>query len=325
MGATVENTYGALLLGAFLACCFSGVVTVQSFLYIKLYPKDVIRTKTIVGAVWFLDTLHTCLVMASIWNYIIPHFGDVPRIDFIPWTAASTIAVTAILTIIVHCFLAGRIHRLTKNDWRITAPILILAVLRLCSACVTTAEMMRLKSFKEFSEHFRWVFTLGLALSSSVEVLITVTLCYKLQSSRTGSRSMDNVIDSLVLYSFENGSLTCAGTVLSMVFWLTMPYNRLFLALHFIIAKLYANSLLATLNMRKKLRDSQFKMTPSGDHAPITFSKFSPASGKTHARQTSSGSDSSANTVVDTSLQISVQKTVDTLFDEDEPATPDIV
>lgn len=23
--------------------------------------------------------------MASIWNYLIPHFGDVPRYDFIPW------------------------------------------------------------------------------------------------------------------------------------------------------------------------------------------------------------------------------------------------
>jgi len=292
-----------------------------------MYPKDPIQTKSIVGAVWLLDTLHTCLVMASVWNYLIPHFGDIPRIDFIPWTVASTIAITATLTIIVHCFLARRIHSLTKNAWRITAPILILAILRLCSACVTTAEMIRLKSFKEFSEQFRWVFTLGLALSSSVDVLITITLCYKLRSSRTGSRSLDNVIDSLVLYSFENGSLTCAGTVLSMIFWLTMPYNRLFLALHFIIAKLYANSLLATLNMRKKLRDSQFKMTPSGDHAAITFPEFSAASGKTHARQSSSGSDSSDNTVVDMMLQINVQKTVDTRFDEDEdePATPDIV
>jgi len=325
MGATVENTYGALLLGAFLACCFSGIVTVQSFLYIKLYPKDAIRTKIIVGAVWLLDTLHTCLVMASVWNYVIPHFGDVPRIDFIPWTVALTIAITAILTIIVHCFLARRIYRLTKNDWRITAPILILAVLRLCSACVTTAEMIRLKSFKEFSEHFRWVFTLGLALSSSVDVLITVTLCYKLRSSRTGSLRIDNIIDSLVLYSFENGSLTCAGTVLSMIFWLTMPYNRLFLALHFIIAKLYANSLLATLNTRKTLRDSQFKTTPSCDHAPMTFPEFSGVSRKTHGRQSSSGSDSSAKTVVDTRLQISVQKTADTRLDEDDPAMHDIV
>jgi len=319
MRATVENTYGALLLGAFLACGLSGIVTVQSFLYIKLYPKDATRTKFIVGTVWFLDTLHTCLVMASIWNYLIPHFGDVPRVDFIPWTVAMSIAVTAILTIIVHCFLARRIYRLTKRDWRITAPILILAVLRLCAACVTTAEMIRLQSFRSFSRQFRWVFTLGLALSSAADVLITVTLCYKLRSSRTGSLGIDNIIDSLVLYTLENGSFTCAGTVLSMICWLTMPRNRLFLALHFMIAKLYANSLLATLNTRKTLRDTQLKTMPSGDQVrPVIFSSGS-RRGHVH-----SGSEDSA-TVVDQKLQISVQKTIDTRFDEEVPAILDIV
>lgn len=325
MAATVENTYGALLLGAFLACCMSGIVTVQTFLYLKLYPKDSARTKFMVGAVWLLDTLHTCLIMASIWNYLIPHFGDIPRVDFIPWTIAVSIAVTAILTIIVHCFLARRIYRLTMNDLRITAPILILAVLRLCSACATTSEMIRLKSFREFSHHFRWLFTLGLALSCSVDVLITVTLWHKLRTSRTGSLGMDNIIDSLILYTFENGSLTCAGTILSMIFWLTMSYNRLFLGLHFIIAKLYANSLLATLNTRKTLSESRMQTTPSGDHVlPVIFPEFSGGS-RSHNRKHSSGSDFSQKTLVDSKLRINVQRTIDTKLDEEDLAMPDIV
>jgi len=300
-------------------------VTVQTFLYIKLYPTDAARTKIIVGAVWVLDTLHTCLIMASLWNYLIPHFGNVPRVDFIPWTVAMSIAVTAALTIIVHCFLARRIYRLTKNDWRITAPILILAVLRLCAACVTTSEMIIIKSFKGFSQQFRWVFTLGLALSSSADVLITITLCYKLRSNRTGSISMDNVIDSLVLYTLETGSLTCAGTVLSMLCWLTMSYNRLFLALHFIIAKLYANSLLATLNTRKQLSDSRMKTTTSGDHVlPVIFPEFFGRSRRSHRKQ-SSGSEFSQNTAVEAKLQINVQQTVDTRLDEEDEAMPNIV
>lgn len=325
MSATVENTYGALLLGAFLACCLSGIVTVQSFLYIKLYPNDASRNKAMVAAVWFLDTLHTCFVMASIWNYIIPHFGDFPRYDFIPWTVAVTIAATAILTFIVHLFLARRIHRLTKNDWRITAPILILAVLRLCSASATTGEMIRLHSFAKFGHECKWLFTLGLALSSTVDVLITVTLCYQLRSSRTGSSNMDNVIASLVLYTFENGSLTCAGTILSMICWLTMPYNRLFLALHFMIAKLYANSLLATLNTRKTLSESRIQTTPSGNHVlPVVFPEFS-INRRTRARHSHGASDGSDSTVMDAKLEISVQQTVDMRLDEEDKAMPAFV
>jgi len=181
-----------------------------------------------------------------------------------------------------------------------------------------------LKSFKEFAQQFRWVFTLGLALSSAADVLITITLCFKLRSNRTGSISMDNVIDSLVLYTLETGSLTGAGTVLSMICWLTMPYNRLFLALHFIIAKLYASSLLATLNTRKQLSDSRMKTTPSGGQVlPVIFPEFSGGSRKTHRKQ-SSGSEFSQNTMVEPKLQINVQQTIDTRLDEEDEAMPGI-
>jgi hypothetical protein len=324
MNGTVENTYGALLLGAFLACCLSGIVTVQSFLYIKLYPKDATRTKIIVGAVWLLDTLHTCFVIASVWNYLIPHFGDIPRFDFIPWTVAMTIAVTAILTFIVHIFLAWRIRKLTQSNW-ITSPILVLAVLRLVSACGTTAEMIRTQSFTIFAHKFRWIFTLGLALSSAVDILITVVLCWKLRSSRTGSISTDFVIDSLVRYTLENGLLTCAATVLSMACWLAMPHNRVFLALHFMIGKLYANSLLATLNTRKQLRERRVKTTSSGDHIlPVIFpDNFSGGSRRGHGRHPNRGPEVSERPSK-AELQINVQKTVDTRLDEEDVAMPAI-
>jgi hypothetical protein len=325
MGATVENTYGALLLGAFVACCFSGIVTVQSFLYIKLYPRDVTRTKVIVAAVWLLDTIHTCFVMASVWNYLIPHFGDVERYDFIPWSVAMTIAVTAVLTFIVHCFLAWRIHKLTQNAW-ITSPIFILAVLRLTAACVTTAEMIRTQSFTEFSKHFRWVFTVGLALSSTVDVLITVVLCIKLWSSRTGSINTDFVIDSLVRYTFENGSLTCAATVLSMICWLTMSYNRIFLGLHFMIGKLYANSLLATLNTRKQLRQGRTQITTSGEHIlPVMFPDMFPdgfSGGSRRGRGRFPFNHGPEISERPGELQINVQKTVESRLDEEDFPTP---
>jgi hypothetical protein len=35
--------------------------------------------------------------------------------------------------------------------------------------------------------YLQWVFTLGLSLSSTVDILITTTLCYNLETSRTGS------------------------------------------------------------------------------------------------------------------------------------------
>ncbi|KAK0216440.1 hypothetical protein EDD85DRAFT_962418 [Armillaria nabsnona] len=161
-----------------------------------------------------------------------------------------------------------------KRNWFLTCPILILAAFRLgenlypyrrellfyfrsyllASACVTTSEMLRLKTYSAFKEDFRWVFTLGLALSSAVDILITGSLFGLLRTSRSDAENLKAVIDSLILYTFETGSLTCAATIIDMICWITMSSNLIFMGLHFVIGKLYANSLLVTLNTRRGLR-----------------------------------------------------------------------
>ncbi|KAF7981353.1 hypothetical protein HWV62_33809 [Athelia sp. TMB] len=207
-GVSVASTFGALLVGGLVAVGLSGIVTVQSFVYIKLYPTDQIHTKFIVASVWLLDSCHTIFVCASIWDYLIAHFGDHRRIDIIPASLALTIAFTAILTFIVHAFFAHRIFKLSKRNYYIMIPVALLAGLRLIAACVTTAEMIILGNFPAFVTHFKWVFTIGLALSSAVDILIAIFLCYSLQNSRSASSSMDHVINLLILYTFENGALT---------------------------------------------------------------------------------------------------------------------
>ncbi|KAH7920362.1 hypothetical protein BV22DRAFT_1198954 [Leucogyrophana mollusca] len=307
----VPATYGALLLGGMLAAGLSGMVTVQSFVYVKLYPDDLPRTKAIVAAIWSLDTAHTGLVCASIWIYLISNFGDTSKIDMIPRTVAMTVALTAILTFIVHCFYAHRIHKLSRHDWRITAPLGIFALLRLCSASVTTAEMIHMNTFSGFKAQFRWVFTLGLALSTLVDVLIAVFLCYSLRTNRKASSSMDRVVNSVILYTLENGSLTSAATIISMICWLVMPNNLIFMGLHFVISKLYANSLLATLNARKQLQKDRAHRGLSGE-LPVAFPGF--------ANRFRSNYSSRVDPVT-TKLEINVEKTVEYELDAG-PSTP---
>jgi hypothetical protein len=134
--------------------------------------------------------------------------------------------------------------------------------------------MIRLKTYSGFIENFgvsgifpyaphvllirtQWVFTLGLSMSSVADILITVSLFGLLQTSRTDAESINAIIDSLILYTFETGSLTCAGTIVDMACWVSMKSNLIFLGIHFVIGKLYANSLLVTLNTRRGLRRGQ--------------------------------------------------------------------
>ncbi|TFK35349.1 hypothetical protein BDQ12DRAFT_320941 [Crucibulum laeve] len=114
--------------------------------------------------------------------------------------------------------------------------------------------MMNVQSLSLFREKFTWIFSLGLALSSAADIWVTLSLFFLLQNSRSRSLSIDHVIDSLILYTLEIGTLTCLVTVTSMILWVTMHKNLVFLAFYVTIEKLYANSFLATLNTRQGLR-----------------------------------------------------------------------
>jgi len=257
----LASTYGALLLGAFFASGFSGIATVQAIVFFKLYPNDSKFNKILVLVVWGLDACHSVFVIGAMWDYLIANFGNLHNVDYIPLSIALSVIFTAVLTFFAQCFFARRIYKLSKRNWMLTAPVLILSACRLAAASVSGSEMVSLRSYAKFRDHFRWLFSVGLALSSSVDIIITLSLFFLLRRSRKQSLSLNEIIDALILYTFEIGSLTSAATVIAMICWLVLNDNLVFLGIHFVIGKLYANSLLATLNTRKEMGRNRAKPT----------------------------------------------------------------
>jgi len=252
----IKKTFGALLVGGLIAATFSGVTTAQAGIYSKLFPNDRLSVKLLVFVIWFLDIAHTYCIGATIWHYLIANFGDAEGIDYIPTNLALSIAFTALLTLLVHFFFIFRIHRLSMGNLFLTIPLSLLALARVAFACLTTASMIQLRSLKEFVKYFTWSFTTGLSISSGVDFLITACLCFLLWRTQKQTTKLNHVLDKLMRYAFENCALTTLATVVSLICWLVMPHNLIFMGLHFIICKFYANSLLATLNRRKGLLSS---------------------------------------------------------------------
>ncbi|RDB20391.1 hypothetical protein Hypma_012528 [Hypsizygus marmoreus] len=263
----VQATYGAILLGSFFATLFSGIIITQVIVYFNTFPDDSRRVRALVVFLWCLDILHMSLIWATMWNYFIAHFGDLDYIDIIPWSFSLTILFTGITTITVQWFFIHRIFLLSKRNWFLTIPLLCLSIARLVSAIVTTAEMFVLRSLAEFKRTVGFLFTLGLAILSGTDILITISLVFLLYRSRTGTpSSINHVINSLILYTFETATLTCVGAIASMICWLTMETNLVFLGVYFVISKFYAISILVTLNARQSHRRER---SSSLSHRPL--------------------------------------------------------
>jgi len=272
-------------------------VYMQTLMYFQEYTADMPRIKIMVFSVWLLDSLHTSMVFASNWIYLMEHYGDPSVTNVIPWTMGLTIVITALITFLVHCFFAHRVLMLSRYNWWITGPLVVLAFVRLGAAMVSTIEMISGGSFSLFVEKYGWVFTLGLSTSSILDILISCALLYYLRKSRTGFSSMDQIINTLSLYSIESGVIPCLITILSLICWIRMPQNLVFLGMHFVISKLYANSLLATLNARAHMRARSVR---SADHIPMPVLIHS----------TQRGQLSTTSDPVDTKLRINIERDV---------------
>ncbi|KAH9984079.1 hypothetical protein BJV74DRAFT_848836 [Russula compacta] len=328
----IKETLGAILLGCMFSTALSGMTAVQTFLYYRLYPKDPRRIKLLVIIVWLLDSMHSAFICAATWDYLILHFGDKTYANVIPISIALSVACTASMTFLTHLFFSHRIYRLSKKNWYITTPLVVLAFLRLGAALVSTAEMGKLKSYHEFVQGYGYVFTLGLSTASTLDLLIVAVMCYFLQINRTGFREMDHIIDTIMMYTVNNGALTFVTTVVSLICWLSMPGNLVFLGLHFAISKralpvefyrtpskdaciVYANSLIGTLNGRRSLRYSRAKYasTCRKQGLPVMF-PTSPTSVRTPQYQSTIPSRGEVELV--SKLEISVEKTIEHDIDD---------
>jgi len=199
---------------------------------------------------------------------------------------------------------------LTKNSY-IAAPVVFLAFLRLVAACVSTSEIIRLKRYSLFIQPYpSWVFTLGVTLSASVEFIITTVMIIFLGSRKTGFANMNHIINSLILYTLETGGITCLVTIASLLCWLLMRHNLIFLGMHFAIAKLYANSLLATLNTRKRLRIDHINSSERDHNNGLTPM---PSPNRSHF-----SNRMLAPTVAQKSLNVNVETTIVSQIDEDK-------
>jgi Family of unknown function (DUF6534) len=81
------------------------------------------------------------------------------------------------------------------------------------------------------------------------------------------------MIDTLIIFTVNTGFLTCSASITHLVFFLVTPSTGVHFAFHFMLAKLYTNSLYASLNTRTSLRGK-------GESDQVVFGSTSRGTGR---------------------------------------------
>lgn len=108
---SIDLIYGALLVGGLMAFSLSGCFNMQFIVYCRVYFCESWHTKSLVIVIWLLDLSHSAFVAVALWDSIIAAYGDLSKVDTIPWCIGPTIELTALITFLVQSFFAYRIYK----------------------------------------------------------------------------------------------------------------------------------------------------------------------------------------------------------------------
>ncbi|KAJ8481486.1 hypothetical protein ONZ51_g5962 [Trametes cubensis] len=113
----------------------------------------------------------------------------------------------------------------------------------------TLGDLLTLAEISRYS----WVMSVGYGLAVLCDIIIASAFICVLRRSRTGFKGTDTVLDVLILYTVNTGTLTTVVGLLFIIFGIALPNNLIYAAISIPGAKLYSNSVLALLNSRSCL------------------------------------------------------------------------
>ncbi|KAJ6588874.1 hypothetical protein B0H19DRAFT_1302510 [Mycena capillaripes] len=88
-----QETFGAGIVGSFLAMGMYGLTTSQTYFYFVEYPKDKTWRKALVCTLWVLNTLHSALMFHMMYHYFIFNAFKVFELTQNVWCACGQIEI----------------------------------------------------------------------------------------------------------------------------------------------------------------------------------------------------------------------------------------
>jgi len=135
----------------------------------------------------------------------------------------------------------------------VTVPLVILIAAEFVSVVVYFAKAITMDTFVQLATLKALSMTVNV-LAVAGDVLITVAFCVLLHRSRNSLRRSNTMINMLIAFSVQTGMLTSLCAIDSLISIAVSPNTFIYISFYFLLGRLYCNSLLATLNVRKAIR-----------------------------------------------------------------------
>ncbi|OSC96318.1 hypothetical protein PYCCODRAFT_1379399 [Trametes coccinea BRFM310] len=250
-GTSLDDTFGAFLIGTLFAVMLYGMTIHQVYQYFRFHSDGERWNKCLVCLSHnTLETFHVILCIHACYYYFIRSFGNWDELAVGVWVVSDLYYVRMEISLPLCSFFARRVY-LISASYRV---VVLIAVVLLFGE-LGEFSLPRFAHFQKFT----WLISAGAAMAVVADGLLTCILVTVLRKNMTGIKRMDTIVDTLILYTVTTDEtdylVLSLVNLLSFIFSLLSPSNLIYTAFGVVSTKLYANSLLAALNSRKYLAD----------------------------------------------------------------------
>ncbi|KDQ57073.1 hypothetical protein JAAARDRAFT_207418 [Jaapia argillacea MUCL 33604] len=278
----LDNTVGALFVGVILSAALWGVSCAQTWYYYNTFANDPAHIRLLVGFAWSFDTVHQILITHTLYTYTVTNFGNPVFLGELVWSLLLEIVFNALVALLVQrfgfsysspkffvsleelSFFMYRVWTLSKKSILLTASIGVMVISELGLSITYATRSLRMKTYADLVQLKNVSMAINI-FSAAPDIIIAAALCTLLHRSRTGFRSTNNMVNRLMVFAVNTGLLTSLCAICSLSFFLAYPNTFIYIAFYFMLGRLYMNSLLATLNARKGLKNHTHAGDTSGD------------------------------------------------------------
>ncbi|KAI0764652.1 hypothetical protein C8Q74DRAFT_1283139 [Fomes fomentarius] len=319
--ASIKEALSFTFIGSTIGTILYGITVLQTYVYFRRYWGDKTWIKSLVAVLFILDTTLTVLILQGAYTWFVVDFRA-PTSRFMENLVEFPVhhGISLVINCATQCFFGQKLWYFGGSVNRyLVGAIFLLSIaalstgqgkilltrkahdlyLRSLHQALTAFLLLNLDSIYVVADRRVGILSgVNISLSVACDILITSGLCFYLRDGRsTGLTRTRRLIDRLMLYVVQRGILTAVCQTSHMILTLASPNHYYSLIPAYIEAKLYFNSLLASLNVRDSLRNGAM----SEEHESL-FLVAMPQSATSIGNRRPCGNDSGAVTTNVTNL-----------------------
>jgi len=187
VGPTLDNTWGAALIGLIASSIIYGITTLQLYIYYTHYPNDTRELKLLAWSVWIIDTASLVVVCNGMYGYLVSDMTHPERRLLVNRSLDVDPALMGLLSFLTHSYLGLRVWKVCQRNFWLGCVLLVLILASLSISIAVSVVSFRFELWLEKSE-LKWLGLAGTILVVALDTIVASVLCVYLLLQKIDGR-----------------------------------------------------------------------------------------------------------------------------------------